>query len=123
MAQRQKANARRRSKKRKPADKVLVSPADPEAALARDKENVFRPLYTVQLLRDLDSPLIFSYEVLTQNNDNSVLEPMIERMVDNVGSKPKEVLVDSGYVSHAAFGILRPGRHNVVRPLSGERFQ
>jgi len=29
------------------SDKVLVSPSDPEAALARDKENVFRPLYTV----------------------------------------------------------------------------
>ncbi len=96
---RQEANAQRRSSKRKPADKVLVSAADPEAALARDKENVFRPLYTVQLLRDLDSPLIFSYDVLAQNNDNSVLEPMIERMVNNVGNKPQEVLVDSGYVS------------------------
>jgi hypothetical protein len=61
MRQRQAANAGRRSSKRKPADKVLVSATDPEAALARDKENVFRPLYTVQVLRDLDSPLIFSY--------------------------------------------------------------
>jgi transposase len=99
LRQRQEANAQRRSSKRKPADKVVVSPADPEAALARDKENVFRPLYTVQLLRDLDSPLIFAYEVLAQNNDNGVLEPMIERMVDNLGVKPKDVLVDSGYVS------------------------
>jgi transposase len=93
------ANADRRSSKRKPADKVLVSPADPEAALARDKEKVFRPLYTVQLLRDVDSPLIFAFDVLAQNNDNGVLEPMIERMVDQVGVKPQEVLVDSGYVS------------------------
>lgn len=99
MAQRQRANSQRRSSKRKPAEKVLVSAADPEAALARDKENVFRPLYTVQLLRDLDSPLIFSYDVVAQNNDNGTLEPMIERMVDNMGVKPKAVFVDSGYVS------------------------
>lgn len=99
MCERQEANAERRSCKRKPADKVLVSPSDPEAALARDKENVYRPLYTVQLLRDLDSPLIFAYDVVAQNNDNGVLEPMIERMTDNVGVKPSEVLVDSGYVS------------------------
>ncbi len=99
LRQRQAANAQRRSSKRKPADKVLVSPADPEAALARDKDNVFRPLYTVQLLRDLDSPLIFAYDVLAQNNDNGVLEPLIERMVDHVGVKPQDVLVDSGYVS------------------------
>jgi transposase len=99
MRHRHQENAQRRSCKRKPADQVVVSPADPEAALARDKDNVFRPLYTVQLLRDLDSPLIFAYDVLAQNNDNGVLQPMIERMVDNVGVKPKDVLVDSGYVS------------------------
>jgi transposase len=99
MRDRQQENAQRRSSKRKPVDKVLVSPSDPEAALARDKDNVFRPLYTMQLLRDLDSPLIFAYDVLAQNNDNGVLQPLIERMVDNVGVKPKDVLVDSGYVS------------------------
>jgi transposase len=99
MCQRQAANAQRRSDKRKPADQVRVSPADPEAALARDKEGVFRPLYRVQLVRDLDSPLIFAYDVLTQNNDNSVLEPMVERLMDNLGVKPKQLFVDSGYVS------------------------
>ena len=99
MRQRQEANAQRRSSKRKPADKVVVSPADPEAARARDKENVFRPLSTVQLLRDLDSPLLFAYDVLAPNNDNSVLRPLIERRVDHVGVKPKDVLVDAGYVS------------------------
>jgi transposase len=96
---RQAANAQRRSSKRKPAEKVLVSPADPEAVLARDKWNVFRPLYSVQLLRDLDSPLVLAHDVLTQNNDNGVVEPMVEQMTDQVGHKPDELLVDSGYVS------------------------
>ena len=99
LRQRLVANAQKPSSKRKPAEKVLVSPADPDAILARDKFDVFRPLYSVQLLRDLDSPLIFAYDVLPQNNDNGVLEPMVERMVDSVGVKPEELLVDSGYVS------------------------
>jgi hypothetical protein len=99
LAERLAANAKRRKCDRKPAEKVLVSPADPEAVLARDKLSVFRPLYSVQLLRDLDSPLIFSYDVLVQNNDNGVVEPMVERMLDNVGRKPAQLLVDSGYVS------------------------
>jgi len=109
LEERQQANAQRRSSKRKPPDKVLVSPTDPEAVLARDKLNVFRPLYTVQLLRDLDSPLIFSYEVFTQNNDNGTVEPMIERMVDQVGKKPDALFVDSGYVSlqHLEFCALQ----------------
>jgi transposase len=117
LRERQTANAQRRSCKRKPAEKVLVSPADPEAILARDKLNVFRPLYSVQVLRDLDSPLVLAYDVLTQNNDNGVLEPMVEQMTDGVGHKPGEVLVDSGYVSvhHLAFcaqaGITLYGPH------------
>jgi len=96
---RQAANAQRRSGKRRPAEKVLVSATDPEAVLARDKLNVFRPLYSVQLLRDLDSPLVLSYDVLTQNNDNGVVKPMVERLVDSIGRQPDELLVDSGYVS------------------------
>ena len=99
LAERQEANAQRRSSKRKPAEKILVSPSDPEAVIARDKMDVFRPLYSPQLLRDLDSPLIFSYDVFTQHNDNGTVGPMIERMVDQVGRKPKELFVDSGYVS------------------------
>ena len=96
---RQAVNAQRRSCKRKPADKVLVSVTDPEAVLARDKFNVFRPLYSVQLLRDLDSPLVLAYDVLTQINDNGVVEPMVKQMAGAVGRKPEVLLVDSGYVS------------------------
>lgn len=114
---RQAANAQRRSCKRKPADKILVSPTDPEAILTRDKLNVFRPLYTTQLLRDLDSPLVLGYDLLTQNNDNGTLAPMLEQMLDQVGHKPDELLVDSGYVSmnHLEFcaqaGIVLYGPH------------
>lgn len=117
MRERQAANAQRRSGKRKPAEKVLVSPADPEAILARDKLNVFRPLYSVQLLRDLDSPLVLACDVFMQNNDNGVVEPMVEQMTDDVGHKPDTMLVDSGYVSvqHLEFcaqaGIMLYGPH------------
>ena len=39
-------NAQKPSNKRKPAEKILVSPADPDAILARDKFDVLRPLYS-----------------------------------------------------------------------------
>lgn len=97
--ERQVANAQRRSGKRKPAERVLVSATDPDAALGRDKLNVFRPLYNVQLVRDLDSPLIFAYAVQTQHNDNGVLQQLIEQMMIQIGRKPEVALVDSGYVS------------------------
>lgn len=131
LRERQAANAQRRSCNRKPAEKVLVSPTDPDAVLARDKLNVFRPLYSVQLLRDLDSPLVFSYDVLTQNNDNGVLEPMVERMAHSVGRKPDELLVDSGYVSvhhldfcsQAGITLYGPCQENDYTARNGKKTQ
>lgn len=131
LEERQAVNAQRRSSKRKPAEKVLVSPTDPEAALARDKLNVFRPLYSVQLLRDLDSPLVLAYDVLTQNNDNGVVQPMVEQMADQVGHKPAVLLVDSGYVSmrhlefcaQAGITLYGPYQENDYSEQNGKKTQ
>lgn len=131
LRERQTANAQRRSCKRKPPDKVLVSPTDPEAVLARDKFNVFRPLYSVQLMRDLDSPLVLAYDVLTQNNDNGVVEPMVEQMADHIGHKPDELLVDSGYVSmhhlefceQAGITLYGPCQENDFSVQNGKKAQ
>jgi len=73
MAQRQQRNRAKRKSKRTPAEKILISPGDPEAVLGRDKEKVFRPLYNVQLLADLDSPLVLGYGVAARPNDAGLL--------------------------------------------------
>jgi hypothetical protein len=63
--------------KQKKADAIVVSLSDPEAVVGRDKEKVFRPLYNVQVLADLDSPLILGYAVFAQQNDAGVLGAML----------------------------------------------
>lgn len=131
LSERLAANAKRRRCDRKPIDKVLVSPSDPESVLARDKLSVFRPLYSVQLVRDLDSPLVFSYDVLAQNNDNGVVEPMLEQMLDNVDRKPEQLLVDSGYVSlqhlefceQAGITLYGPCQENDFTLVNGKKPQ
>ena len=62
LRQRHEENARRRTENRKTAEKILVSWSDPDSVFGRDKFKVYRPLYHVQLLRDLDSPLILAYD-------------------------------------------------------------
>lgn len=99
LIQRQQQNAQRASSKRKPREKVLVSYSDPQAALGLDKYSVYRPLYNVQILQDLDSPLVLAYDVFAQQNDAGTILPMVERMTDLVGHKPVQLLMDSGYVS------------------------
>src|SRR5262249_14547752 len=45
-------NARRPGDRRQEPDQIVISTGDPEAALGRDKEKVFRPLYTLQVVQD-----------------------------------------------------------------------
>jgi transposase len=99
LQQRLAQNQRRRSSKRKLPEKVLVSLTDPESALGRDKFGVFRPLFNVQLMCDLDSPLVLAYDTFAATHDAGMMGPMLERTMDSVGRKVDEVLADSGYVS------------------------
>ena len=98
-------NNRQDPKRRRKPEKIVVSASDPEAALGRDKYNVFRPLYNVQLVRDLDSQLCLGYQVYAQPTDAGTFGPMLERIANGTGVKPKAVLVDAGYVTACNLAI------------------
>ena len=95
----QAANQHYSPSERRAPDKLVVSTGDPEAALGMDKDHVFRPLYTIQTVRDVDSPLILSYDVFAQATDAGTFSPMLARTKQLTGRRLKEVLVDSGYVT------------------------
>ena len=69
--------------------------------LGLDKFKVFRPLYNVQVVDDLDSPLVLGYEVLAQPNDAGVLGPMTRRLREVFGCPVREMLADSAYAGGA----------------------
>ncbi len=95
----QAANAQRPSSQRREPHKVVISPGDPEAALGLDKDGVYRPLYTVQTIRDVDSALILAYEVFAQASDAATLPPMLRRLQQLTGRSLKDLFVDCGYVT------------------------
>jgi transposase len=95
----QAANQHYSPSERRAPDKIVVSTGDPEAAVGMDKDHVFRPLYTIQTVRDVDSPLIVSYDVFAQATDAGTLPSMLERTAQLTGRRLKDVLVDSGYVT------------------------
>jgi hypothetical protein len=99
LARLQAANQHYSPSERRAPDKIVVSTGDPEAALGVDKDHVFRPLYTIQTVRDVDSPLILGYDVFAQATDAGTLSPMIERIEQLTGRRLKDVLADSGYVT------------------------
>src|SRR5919202_1146991 len=93
------ANQHSSPSERRAPDKIVVSTGDPAAALGVDKDHVLRLLYTIQTVRDVDSPFIFSYDVFAQATEAATLPPMLERTEQMTGRRLKDVLVDSGYVT------------------------
>src|SRR4051812_18603468 len=92
-------NARRSRDQRQDPEKIVISTSDPEAALGRDKEKVFRPLYNVQVVQDLESPLILGYEVFARASDAGTLMPLRQRVRDLTGVWLERLLADAGYAS------------------------
>jgi hypothetical protein len=98
-------NLRQNPARRRPPKKIVVSATDPEAALGVDKEKVFRPLYNVQLVRDLDSPLTLNYDVFAQNTDGGTLNPMLQRGRDRFGLSLSALACDATYVTGCNLAI------------------
>jgi transposase len=94
-------NRGKRSSKRKAADKVVVSVSDPEAVAGRDKEKVYRPLYNVQVVDDLDSPFVLGYEVFARQNDAGLLATMLARLTEGLGHPLQTLLADTAYAGGA----------------------
>ena len=67
--------------------------------MGRDKEKVFRPLYNLQVVQDIESPLVLGYEVFAQATNAGTLMPLRQRAHDLTGIWLKEILADAGYAS------------------------
>ena len=106
------ANHRLNPKKRRSREKIVVSATDPDAALGLDKQRVFRPLYNIQLIRDLDSPLTLAYGVFPQNTDGGMLGPMLQRTRDDLDLSLKLLLCDATYITGCNLAISR--QHHVT---------
>jgi transposase len=92
-------NARRPRDKQQEPEKIVISTGDCQAALGRDKEKVFRPLYNLQIVQDLESPLVLGYEAFAQATDAGTLMPLRRRAHELTGVWLVRLLADSTYAS------------------------
>lgn len=120
MDQLQAYNRGKRASKRRAAERVVVSLSDPEAAVGRDKEKVYRPLYNVQVVDDLDSPFVLGYEVFAQQNDAGVLGVMLERVRRALGHALVVLLADGAYAGGADLAAAHTAGVTVYAPLPAE---
>ena len=92
-------NAKRPKDKRLLPQQLRLSVVDPEAASGRDKHNVYRPLYNLQVVWSMAAPVILTFGVFAQAGDHGMLPIVIDRMAEQFGRKPKKLLVDAAYTT------------------------
>lgn len=78
---------------------LRASTTDPDARVMRMADGGFRPGYNVQLATDTDARVIVGVTVTNSGSDLSQMTPMLEDIEQRTGRKPKELLVDGGYVN------------------------
>ena len=92
-------NARRPKDKRLAENKVTVSTSDPEAPMGRDKEKVFCPLYTTQVIVEPNSLVVLSFDVFAQATDSGTLAPMLDQTAFVIGRHLNSVTADAAYAT------------------------
>lgn len=117
LAQRIEKNSTKPSDKRQDPDKIQVSLSDPPAPLGRDKQKVFRPLYTVQLVVAPHSLLVMSYCCDPAVTDVGTLAPMIDKTQQAVGGRLRTMMADSAYCSIVDLEDCRQRNIELLAPV------
>ncbi len=83
--------------KKKDKQKTCLSTTDPDARKMRMADGGFRPAYNVQMSVDASSLIVVDAHVSNSGSDGGQLLPAVERIEQRYGSRPQEVLADSGF--------------------------
>lgn len=89
--------ASKRTKEEKRQARVSVT--DPQARIMKQSDGGFAPSYNLQVSTDADSGIIVGVGVSQSGADYGELLPAVERIEENLGDKPEQMVVDGGFIS------------------------
>jgi transposase len=78
---------------------VRVSASEPEARKMKHADGSWAPSYNVQVSTEAQSRMIVAIEVSTAANDLHELIPAVEKVKENTGKQPEQVIADNGYAT------------------------
>ena len=106
-------------KKAKDRDKARASTTDADARVMKMSDGGFRPAFNVQLATATDSQVITGMGVTNSGGDQGQMAPMVEQHQERYDERPKEALVDGGFVKKADIDAVSPpqGGTTVYAPV------
>ena len=76
-----------------------ASQTDPEARIMKQSNGGYGPSYNVQISTDRASGVIVGVEATQEANDCNRLLPAVEKIQENTGRLPKQIVADGGYTN------------------------
>ena len=91
-----------------------LHPGEPDARMMRNKGRL-EMAYNAQAVADL-SGYVVAHDVVSDENDSKQLEPMLDKVVQNLGEIADNTLIDDGYVTPQQLAKAHQQERNVVIP-------
>jgi transposase len=104
----------------KDKEKRRVSTSDPEARIMKQPDGGFAPSYNVQIDTDAKNCVVVAVGVVQAGNDFEELEPGIDRVEENQGKTPQEVVTDGGFVSRDNIVAMKKREIEYIAPCVDE---
>lgn len=115
-----KSEAANKSKKKRNRE-PRASTTDAEARVMKMPDGGFRPAYDVQFSTDIQTQVIAGVLVNNQGNDKGMLGRMQDQLEERYGFRPKEALVDGGFVDYPDFERVSQQGTVIYAPPSNYR--
>lgn len=104
----------------KDKEKRRVSTSDPESRVMKQPDGGFAPSYNVQINTDAKSGVVVAVGVVQAGNDFEQLESGIDRVEQNRGQAPQEVVTDGGFVSRDNIVAMNERKIELIGPCVDE---
>lgn len=98
------------------AEADSLQPSEPDAKIVKcDGKKVFG--YNAQAVTDAKNGIIVAEDVVTNQNDQGMLAPMIDKVKENTGAVAETTLADKGYSAGEDLAAAHAKGHNVLVSL------
>jgi transposase len=104
----------------KDPEKRRVSTSDPQARIMKQPDGGFAPSYNVQINTDASNGVVVAVGVVQAGNDFEQLQPGVDRVEQNLGKTPDQVVTDGGFVSRDNIVAMKERGVEFIGPCGDE---
>ena len=97
-----------------------VSTSDPQARIMKQPDGGFAPSYNVQINTDASHGVVVAMGVVQAGNDFEQLQPGVDRVEQNLGKTPDQVVTDGGFVSRDNIVAMKERGVEFIGPCGDE---